>query len=258
MEYEKAQEQFEEYVSHYDFTNEDIKLKYHHSYAVVDLMERLANELHCTGKQIVIAKIIGLLHDIGRFEQIRKFQVISDQKTNTDHAEESISYLFDQGHIRDFIKDRQYDTIIKSAIRYHNKFVLPKMSSEELFFSQMIRDMDKVDIFKQVALLKKEDIIFQQKELTKEVLTAFLKGQLVDRKLASVDSKSDYVVGQLSFLFDMNFPVSYQILEKTGNLALYLQAVQVDKSSVGLFHKLEKICHQTIMNSKNRKGKELC
>jgi len=100
-----------------------------------------------TKEQMELAKIIGLLHDIGRFEQFKKFGSFSDK--NVDHADESCNYLFKDGHIRDFIEDDRYDSIIEKAIRYHNKFRVPKLSDEELLFTKMIRDMDKVDIYKQ-------------------------------------------------------------------------------------------------------------
>ena len=60
---------FDEYVFKYDMNDPDINYKYHHSYRVMDAMEILAIKLNLPEKDIHLAKVIGLLHDIGRFEQ---------------------------------------------------------------------------------------------------------------------------------------------------------------------------------------------
>ena len=49
--------------------------------------------------------VLGLLHDIGRFEQARRFHTFIDYKS-MDHARYGVWYLFEQGHIRDSCRIR--------------------------------------------------------------------------------------------------------------------------------------------------------
>lgn len=240
MDFEKCREAFEEYISNYDLKDKDISLKYHHSYAVSELMAELAFQLNLSKEEIVLAKIIGLLHDIGRFEQLKHYHSYSD--ANSNHADCSCTYLFEQDHIRDFIEDVTYDSIIQKAIRYHNKYELQKLKEKELLFAKMIRDMDKVDIYKQVAI--HYTMTFDVNEVSENVLKQFEQSVLIDRKY--ITKKSDGVIEMLAFIFDINFNESYDILVSTDNFDLFLSTVEVMPNSEKLWKKLREICFDRI------------
>lgn len=236
MDFEKCKEAFERYISSYDLKNKDISVKYHHSYAVSNLMAELAFRLNLSKEEIVLAKIIGLLHDLGRFEQLKN----SDQ--SVDHADESCVYLFEKGHIRDFIEDDTYDAIIEKAIRHHNKYELPELEGKELLFSKMIRDMDKVDIYKQLAV--NYEMVFDANEVSESVLKKFEQLTSIDKK--TCEKKSDKIVGRLAFIFDISFEESYDILVSTDNFDLFLSTVEVMPNSEKLWKKLREICFDKI------------
>ena len=67
-----------------------------------------------------LAYIIGILHDIGRFRQIKLYNTYSDQKSKISHAKLGTEILFDENKIYDFIDVRDYDSIIKTAILNHS------------------------------------------------------------------------------------------------------------------------------------------
>lgn len=240
MDFEKCKEAFEQYISNYNLKDKNISVKYNHSYAVSDLMAELAFQLNLSKEEIALAKVIGLLHDIGRFEQLRDYHSFSDQ--NIDHADESCVYLFEKGHIRDFIEDDMYDAVIEKAIRYHNKYKLSKLEGRELLFSRMIRDMDKVDIYKQVAV--NYEMVFDVDELSENVLRQFEQLTLIDKKY--LNKKSDEIVVTLAFIFDINFEESYDILVSTDNFDLFLSTVKVEEDSEKLWKKLREICFDRI------------
>ncbi len=240
MDFEKCKEAFEQYISNYDLKDKNILTKYKHSYSVSDLMAELAFRLNLSKEEVILAKIIGLLHDLGRFEQLRDYHSFSDQ--NIDHADESCVYLFEKGHIRDFMEDDTYDAVIERAIRYHNKYELPELEAKELLFSKMIRDMDKVDIYKQVAV--NYEMVFDVDELSENVLKQFEQLTLIDIKYAK--KKSDIVVETLAFIFDINFEESYDILVETDNFDLFLSTVEVMPNSEKLWKKLREICFDRI------------
>ena len=66
-------EAFKKYVSNYDMEIRGIKLKYEHSFRVMSLSEKYALKLNFSEEDVYLAKLIGLLHDIGRFEQMKVY-----------------------------------------------------------------------------------------------------------------------------------------------------------------------------------------
>ncbi len=241
----KSELAFDKYVSDYDFNVPGIRYKYTHSYRVEKLMKRLATRLNLTEEEMKIAELIGLLHDIGRFEQIRKYGLSSDSKTHVDHADESCIYLFDSGHIRDYIDTNIYDEIIEDAIRNHNKYIIDaNLKGDNLLFTKMIRDMDKVDIYRVIA--EEHESTFDKKEITEKVLETFRSRKTVN----SFDKKSttDNTYAHLAFLYDINFKESIDILKETKNLDTYLDKVSVSEDSVKEFKMLRKEINSYVNN----------
>ena len=91
-------EEFEKYVNNYDLTKEKIILKKNHSIRVMNLCVKYAKKLGFNDEDISLAKVIGLLHDIGRFEQLKQYDSFEDEKT-IDHASLGVKILFCDGLI---------------------------------------------------------------------------------------------------------------------------------------------------------------
>ena len=68
-----AKQEFEKYLDEYDREDEQIYLKIVHTYGVVKYAGEIARKMECSDEDVELAELIGLLHDIGRFEQIRRF-----------------------------------------------------------------------------------------------------------------------------------------------------------------------------------------
>lgn len=234
IDYLKAESAFNKYVKGYDISEEYIYLKYDHTLKVASLMVLLARMLKLSSDYITLAKIVGLLHDVGRFEQITKYKDWHDLKAQ-DHAEIGIDYLFNEGHIRDFIDDSSYDEIIKNAIKFHNKYEIPEFQDERvMLFTKMIRDMDKVDIYRVMSVYYNEKYGFD--EVSKEVLSSFESGKCVELKY--VKTNSDNVIKTLAFMYDINFNESFKILEKTGNIISFANSIDVSTSKKNEFDSL--------------------
>ena len=84
IDFEAAKAAFETYLDEYDRTDDKIHLKIVHTYCVVECAEKIATRMHLGQEDVQLTKIIGLLHDIGRFEQIRRFH--SFEPGTMDHA----------------------------------------------------------------------------------------------------------------------------------------------------------------------------
>jgi hypothetical protein len=102
--------------------------------------------LNLNAGELLVAKTIALFHDIGRFYQFSHYKTFSDFASE-NHAKLSIKIL-EEEKILDTIPEQEKKLILK-AISYHNVYKLPvKESKACLMFSQLIRDADKIDIFK--------------------------------------------------------------------------------------------------------------
>ena len=108
--------------------------------------QEIAQSLKLKQEDIELAGLIGLLHDIGRFEQLRRYDSFIDSKT-IDHAALGIEILFNDGLIELFEIDKQYYSLIKTAIFNHNKYEIEPDLIIIYLHCQIIRDGDKIDIF---------------------------------------------------------------------------------------------------------------
>ena len=71
-----AKQTFLDYASHYDLDDPKIRLKVEHTLSVCDLCVRIADSLSSTPEDTDLAWMMGLLHDIGRFEQVRRYSLV--------------------------------------------------------------------------------------------------------------------------------------------------------------------------------------
>jgi hypothetical protein len=194
-------EEFEKYTNNYDMNDVNIKLKYDHSYRVMNLSRKYANLLGFSTKDVELAALIGLLHDIGRFEQLRVYHSYNDRKT-IDHADYSVVQLFDKNQIEKFTKNEQDYEIIKFAIKNHNKYMLPEIDDERaIMHAKLIRDTDKIDILYLLGMLKELNQKADDTPLSKEVIDCIRNHETVDRKYAV--SKNDCIAIQFAFVFDI-------------------------------------------------------
>ena len=89
---EKAKHAFNEYVMKYNPDDEKIKLKISHIERVSHIAKEIAMELNLDKEDVELAELIGLLHDIGRFEQIRIYHTLIDNKS-VNHGEYGAKYF---------------------------------------------------------------------------------------------------------------------------------------------------------------------
>ena len=108
----KAKNTFKNFLEQYeDKKHLSFLLKVVHTYHVAENARKIAEKLSLSKEDIKLAELIGLLHDIGRFEELKITNELNSVKF--DHALYGSKMLFEQGMIRNFIEDSQYDDIIK-------------------------------------------------------------------------------------------------------------------------------------------------
>ena len=209
MDLELIKKEFDNYVKSYNMNNYDINYKYRHSYRVYKLCERISKSLELNDEDILLCNIIGLLHDIGRFEQLKEFSSYKD--ANLDHADFGVKLLFDEGLIDNFNIDKKYYDIIKFSIRNHNKYEIEETNDDrKLMFAKIIRDADKIDIIKAMVIYGDYNISQCNSDISKEIEKTFFRNEQV--KINDIQNKNDQSILLLAFLFDINYSASLKII----------------------------------------------
>ena len=144
MDLQYAKKQFECYLNHYDRDDDKIRLKIVHTYGVVECSCQITQRMGLPEEDRQLAQLIGLLHDIGRFEQLKRYN--SFEPDTMDHASFCVQILFEEGMIRQFVQDNTWDSIIRTSIAKHSDYKLEGIEdSRELMHARIIRDADKLD-----------------------------------------------------------------------------------------------------------------
>lgn len=223
-----AKKVFLNYLKEFNLKDEKIRLKVIHTFGVVKAVNYIASDLNLGQEDREIANLIALLHDIGRFEQLRKFHTFDDSVM--PHAQYSIDILFRDGMIREFIKDQSFDSIIYDAIRLHGVYrVEDSMYQSSLgkkedrkrviLHTKLIRDADKVDNFRVKSKEPVETMMdVDEKTLGKELISPGIYNTFMsNRPIKNSDriTHMDMWVSYLGYLFDFNFDSGLRyILEK--------------------------------------------
>ena len=219
---QKAKNAFAQYVRNYNTSDEKIRLKIEHTYKVCGLCEIIAKDIGLSDEEIDIAWLIGLLHDIGRFEQVRKYGTFSDAQS-IDHAVYGAQILFDDGKIRDYILDSSIDSLIRTAIETHSLYKLPDNLDEHTkMFCDIIRDADKIDIMRVNVETPLEEIYnvsskdLMNSPITPEVMQSFYEEHATLRSLKK--TPIDNLVGHISLVYELVYPISTRLVHEQGFL----------------------------------------
>lgn len=129
--------------------NRNIKLKDEHSKRVCGEIHSLGTELRLHRRDLELAEVMGLLHDIGRFEQYARYHTFSDSRSE-DHAALGVQVIEQHKLLDDYsTADRR---LILTAIAHHNRAHIPAdQLPRQRWFTCLLRDADKLDIWKVVT-----------------------------------------------------------------------------------------------------------
>lgn len=219
---QRALEAFEKYTKKYDISDEKVKLKIDHTYRVCALCEQIAAQSGFDENEINLSWLTGLLHDVGRFEQLRRYGTFIDAQS-IDHAEFGADILFKEEMIRDYIEDASEDELLEKAVRCHSAYrVPPNYTQREKKFADLLRDADKIDILKVNIIVPIEEIYnvstydLKHCSVTEEVLQAFYEEHAVLRSLKK--TPVDNVVGHISLVYELVYPISCRLVYEQGYL----------------------------------------
>jgi len=226
---------FRTYTDRYDSSNRKIALKIQHTYRVAGLCERIARSLGLEAGDVDLAWLLGMLHDIGRFEQLRRYDTFEDAQS-VDHAKLGAELLFhgssaqvkgaeaketQPGMIRDYVQDGVEDALIETAILVHSAYRVPEQLSPRVKkFCNILRDADKLDILRVSAEAPLEELYNTTKEelyhgeVSQAVMQSFYEHHATLRSLKR--TTVDYIAAHVSFLYELVFQESFRIARKEG------------------------------------------
>ena len=240
----KIKEQFLTYVREYDLNDPQIAVKYRHSLMVSALCRDLAERLHLKEADVELAATIGLLHDIGRFEQARRYHTFEDRKS-ISHALLSCKILFEDGVIRTFTEDRSNDALILHAISTHSDRLPADFGDERtMLFSYLLRDCDKIDILRVHQEHAFTDFLTYDREemeasaVSEEVAAAFMNHETVD--FAYRRTPLDILLSHDAIVFGLHFDAGKAMLKERG-YALFTALCGLDFKRQDTRDKLQRI-----------------
>lgn len=215
----RIQEWFNQYVDRFRQDGQLIamqQLKLDHSLRVAQDAEGVARDLGWDQREVNVAAALGLLHDVGRFEQFAQYGTFYDP-ISVNHAQKGYEVLLEENPLANLNESDRHR--ILSAVRYHNRKTLPdNLDADTLRFAQLARDADKLDIYFVVHDAIITGLHRKHRDLLWEIdLDGPPNPSLVEcvkkRQMGSqteVRSLADYLLMQLGWTYDINFPATMQ------------------------------------------------
>ena len=243
----------DEFFTLYLDTEEKIRVmcerKFIHTQEVAKNSVYLAKKLNLDEYDVDLAFIIGYLHDFARFSQALLTQSFVDSD-KYNHAYLGAKLLFQHNMIEDIIEN--YDniptedkTVMEKAIYYHGDLTLPKnLTNREKIFCEIIREADKVDIFRAIVTTGYEKMYGATKEeiaksdISEEIEAAFYKRATADYKKRK--TKADFLLAHQALYFGLTMKAGKEKVIKDGYLKQLMDITFVNPKQQQKYLKMQK------------------
>lgn len=229
-------------------------IKKEHSLRVADIALFISDKLEWTDEERQIAFLVGLLHDIGRFRQIVEFDTFHDDKS-VDHAENAVKILKEENLFEALNVGNK--ELVFAAILNHNKFKIQEgLTGQELLHAKLIRDADKMDIFRVLTeyYIKRTGTVNHTLTLelpkgttvSPAVAKEVLAGKMVSKK--NLASEMDVKIMQLSWVYDLNFRPTFEYLVKNRYLENVYNSLPKNDLVIEIYRKIKVFTENKIMS----------
>lgn len=211
---EKANREFAKYIETFDKSNVRINGKEKHSIRVQNFSKEIAEDIGLNQEKVELAMVIGLLHDIGRFEQEKQFHTFYDFES-MDHGDYGADILKDR--LSNFIDTSEYNNIIIASVKNHNKLAIDEnLNNEEMAFAKIVRDADKLDIMEESInfFFKNKEELVNNSKISDYSFDFVKKNQSVVLTSEFKPDYADHIVRVVAFVFDVNYKKSFEIIKK--------------------------------------------
>lgn len=198
---------------------ENIRLKEEHTLRVCKNILLIGRALSLDNNELYLAKTVALLHDLGRFEQFKRYHTFNDSQS-VDHAFLGVQILKRENVLSHLSKEEK--SLIFKAIKYHNVHKLPVHEDNKcLFYAKLIRDADKLDIWYIVTdyyergKLNNPVLDFglpDTSEYSQHFIEDILECKIIH--IGKLKTLNDLKLMQISWIFDINFLPSFVLIKK--------------------------------------------
>jgi putative nucleotidyltransferase with HDIG domain len=220
---ENLKDWFFRYVNTFESIDNDVQenivLKKNHTLRVCKEIVHIGVELGLSNEELKLAEIIALFHDIGRFEQYARYKTFVD-RFSENHAELGVKILREKRVFDEF--EENIKSLMLRTILYHNRATLPVDETEEcLFFLKLLRDADKLDIFKVVT-----DYYCQKDKKKNKAIELGLPdtshysekvlNDLIEKKwinTSDIKNLNDFKLLQISWIYDINYTPTFKCIQ---------------------------------------------
>jgi len=196
---------------------------------------------------------MALFHDVGRFRQMAQYGTFVDRKS-TDHAQLGVTIL-KQNRVLSDLPARERALILNS-IRLHNRPVLPPQEDQELLqFAKLLRDADKLDIWRVVIHYyhnkqngQKNSALELDLPDQPEISAAVTKDVQQRRVVLASHLKTlnDFKVMQMGWVFDLNFRRSMQLVTERGYIAKLYHSLPPGKDRDQVYQAVTRFLQQQL------------
>ena len=233
-----------EWMTHYmkSFYSDDAEVQQgilikekHTGYVTANCIE-LAKFLKLSVHDVELAEIIGLFHDVGRFRQYSIYKTFNDAESE-DHADLALKVIDELEFFKE-LSAQDYD-ILKFAIQNHNKkTVAPTDDERKILFAKIIRDADKLDIYRvlepflaQANADKMPNFIKSKGNLVAEIspdfVENFVTGNQADYR--KIRTNGDRKIVRLMWIYDVNFSWTMQKIVERGYIEKIVSNLPMDE-----------------------------
>jgi hypothetical protein len=226
---ERLENWFEGYVGPFLETDaegqKNILLKVEHTRRVCRMMDLLTAGESLSPPDRRLAGAVALLHDVGRFPQYRRWRTFRDSCSD-NHARLAVEVIRQERLLHGLPREERL--LVEEAVRFHNLLsVPPRIKSPTELFLRLIRDADKLDIwrvFLDVFALPRHERasaallgLPERATVSRACLAELARGRIV--RLDRVQCINDYKLLLISWCYDLNFTTSYRLLREFDYLA---------------------------------------
>jgi len=204
------------------YLDKHIRLKEEHTARVCQEMRYILHGLKVRQADGLLAEAAALLHDVGRFEQFRRYRTYADPKS-CDHGLLGCQVLCENGTLEGL--DEPEKKILLDAVRWHGAKTVPsELEERSSYFCKLVRDADKLDVlgllidnftryYRDPKHFDLEVEFADEPFVSPDVLKAVFSGQLVDYR--QIRTLHDAQMVLLGWVYDINFgPALVRILDK--------------------------------------------
>ncbi len=227
------EEWFAEYLRPFEAGDEEIRrntlLKKEHTSRVRTEILYLGRKLKLSPRALLLAETLALFHDLGRFEQYGRYRTFVDRDSE-DHAALGVKILKEH-RVLDRLDPAEQGLILK-AVSYHNRAGLPEEENPEcLFFTRLLRDADKIDIWRVVIDYYQRRSSGRDRAIelglpdtpgvSPEVYGALLRREIV--RADRLRNFNDFKLLQVGWVYGLNFAPTFKVVHRRGYLGILRQ-----------------------------------